>query len=132
MRETRTVTAMFELPAERTPDRIDLIRTWVPRVAMSLFFLSFGSQKFTDRYWTEVFATIGFGDWFRYFTGVLQVAGAALLLIPRTALIGAAILACTMVGAMLAWVFFLGSPGSAVIPAIILAMLIALGSNART
>ena len=124
---------MFELPAERTPDRIDLIRTWVPRVAMSLFFLSFGSQKFTDRYWTEVFATIGFGDWFRYLTGALSSRRAPLLLlIPRTALIGAAMLACTMVGAMLAWMFFLGSPGSAVIPAIILAMLIAIGSNART
>jgi len=123
---------MFELPAERTPDRIDLIRTWVPRVAMSLFFLSAGSQKFTDRYWVEVFATIGFGDWFRYLTGSLQVAGALLLLIPRTALIGAAMLAVTMAGAMLAWMFFLGSPGSAVIPAVILAMLIAIGANART
>jgi putative oxidoreductase len=114
---------MFELPAERTPDRIDLIRTWVPLVAMSLFFLSAGSQKFTDRYWVEVFATIGFGDWFRYLTGSLQIAGALLLLIPRTALLGAA---------MLAWMFFLGSPGSAVIPAVILAMLIAIGANART
>ena len=52
---------MFELPVERTPDRIDPIRTWVPRIAMSLFFLSFGSQKFTDPYWMGVFATIGFG-----------------------------------------------------------------------
>ena len=66
---------MFELPVERTPDRIDLIRTWVPRIAMSLFFLSFGSQKFTDPYWVGVFATIGFGDWFRYLTGMMQVGG---------------------------------------------------------
>ena len=94
---------MFELPAERTPDRIDLIRTWVPRIAMSLFFLSFGSQKFTDTYWFGVFATIGVGDWLRYVTGCLQVAGALLLLVPRTTLIGAAMLATTMVGAMLAW-----------------------------
>lgn len=122
---------MFELPAERTPDRVDLIRTWVPRTAMSLFFLSFGSQKFTDTYWIGVFATIGFGDWFRYLTGALQIVGALLLLIPRTALFGAMVLAMTMVGAMLAWLCFLGSPGSAAIPAIILAMLIAIGSNAR-
>jgi len=120
---------MFELPAERTPDRIDLIRTWVPRIAMSLFFLSFGSQKFTDTYWFGVFATIGVGDWLRYATGSLQVAGALMLLVPRTALVGAAMLALTMVGAMLAWMFFLGSPGSAVIPAIILVMLMAIASN---
>jgi uncharacterized membrane protein YphA (DoxX/SURF4 family) len=118
---------MFELPADRTPDRIDLIRTWVPRIAMSLFFLSFGSQKFTDRYWLEVFATIGVGDWLRYLAGVLQVGGGLLLLIPRLSLLGAAMLAVTMVGAILAWIFFLGSPGSAIIPAVILGMLVAIG-----
>jgi len=123
---------MFELPAERTPDRIDLICTWVPRIAMSLFFLSFGSQKFTDRYWVGVFATIGVGDWLRYLTGALQITGGLLLLIPRMALLGTATLAVTMVGAMLAWMFFLGSPGSAVIPAVILGILIAIGANART
>ena len=122
---------MFELPVERTPDRIDLIRTWVPRIAMSLFFLSFGSQKFTDAYWIGVFATIGFGDWFRYVTGLMQVGGALLLLVSRTALAGAVILATTMIGAMLAWIFFLESPGSAVIPAVIFAMLVALAANAR-
>jgi putative oxidoreductase len=121
---------MFELPAERTPDRIDLIRTWVPRVVMGMFFVSTGSQKFTGG-WIDTFETIGFGDWLRYLTGALQVGGGLLLLIPRTALIGAAILAVTMAGAMLAWMFFLGSPGSAVIPAVILAMLIAIGANAR-
>jgi hypothetical protein len=37
-----------------------------------------------------------------------------------------------MVGAMLAWMFFLGSPGSAIIPAaVILGMLIAIGASAR-
>ena len=123
---------MFELPAERTPDRIDLIRTWVPRVVMAMFFVSMGSQKFTDRYWMEVFATIGVGDWLRYVTGTLQVGGALLLLVPRTALIGAGMLAITMVGAMLAWIFFLGSPGSAIIPGAILAMLTAIAANART
>jgi putative oxidoreductase len=123
---------MFELPADRTPDRIDLIRTWVPRIAMSLFFLSFGSQKFSDRYWIDAFATIGVGDWLRYVTGSLQIGGGLLLLIPRTALIGTAMLSVTMVGAMLAWIFFLGSPGSAVIPAVILGMLIAIGTHART
>jgi hypothetical protein len=73
---------MFELPAERTADRVNLIRTWVPRVAMSLFFLSFGNQKFTERYWVQVFAKIGLGDWFRYFTGGLQIAGVAVRVEP--------------------------------------------------
>jgi putative oxidoreductase len=122
---------MFELPVERTPDRIDLIRTWVPRVVMGMFFVSTGSQKLTGG-WIDTFETIGFGDWLRYVTGALQITGGLLLLIPRMALLGTAMLAVTMVGAMLAWIFFLGSPGSAVIPAVILAMLIAIGANART
>ena len=122
---------IFVLPDERTPDRIDLIGTWVPRIVMSLFFLSMGSQKFTDRYWIQVFTTIGFGDWFRQFTGAMQMAGAILLLLPQTALLGAAMLAATMAGAMLAWIFFLGSPGSAVFPAIIFVMLIAIAVRAR-
>jgi putative oxidoreductase len=122
---------MFESPVGRTPDSVDLIRTWVPRIAMSLFFLSFGSQKFTDAMWVRIFQQIGFGDWFRYVTGTLQIAGALLLLIPATALFGAAVLAMTMIGAMVAWIFFLSSPGSAVFPGIILAMLIAVGMRTR-
>ena len=122
---------MFELPAERTPDRVDLIRTWVPRIVMGMFFVSTGGQKITGG-WIDTFETIGFGDWLRYLTGALQIAGGLLLLIPRMAIIGAGLLAITMVGAMLAWMFFLGSPGSAVIPAVILVMLIAIGANART
>ena len=80
----------------------------------------------------ESSTTIGVGDWLRIVTGSLQIAGGLLLLIPRTALIGAAMLAVTMVGAMLAWMFFLGSPGTAVIPAVILGMLIAIGATTRT
>jgi hypothetical protein len=90
---------------------------------VSLFFLSFGTQKFTDRVWVGTFEQIGFGDWFRYFTGALQICGALLLLIPRTAILGTAVLGTTMIGAMLAWMSVLGSPGSAVIPAVIFALL---------
>jgi uncharacterized membrane protein len=31
----------------------------------------------------QEFAQIGFGQWFRFFTGILEVAGAVGLLIPR-------------------------------------------------
>lgn len=129
--EDRDAVTMFELPVERTPDRIDLIRTWVPRIAMSLFFLSFGRAKFTDPYWVGVFTTIGVGDWLRYVTGILQFCGALLLLIPSAAIADVAMIGVTMVGAMLAWIFYLDSPGSAIIPAIILAMLVAIGLHAR-
>ena len=122
---------MFELPVERTPDRLGLIARWVPRIAVSLAFLGLGPQKFSDPFWIKLFQHLGFGDWLRYLTGTMQIAGAIMLLIPRTALPGAIVLSITMVGAMLAWIFFLGSPASALFPAILLAILIAIGMNAR-
>ncbi len=77
---------MFELPAERTPDRLGLIARWVPRIAVSVAFLGLGPQKFHDQMWIQIFDRIGFGDWLRYLTGAMQIAGALLLLIPRSSL----------------------------------------------
>ncbi|GLZ02962.1 hypothetical protein Acsp03_04290 [Actinomadura sp. NBRC 104412] len=50
--------------------------------------LLFGSAlpKFAgDPYAIETFAKIGWGDWLRYFTGVVEAAGAIGLVIPRLA-----------------------------------------------
>jgi putative oxidoreductase len=70
---------------------------------LAALFLLFGATKFSPRfvYWVELFARIGIGQWLRYFTGGLEVICALLLLIPRTSLMAAALLACTMAGAML-------------------------------
>ena len=46
------------------------------------------------------FEKIGLGQWFRYFTGGLEVIGAILVLVPRTAVVGAVLLGMTMVGAV--------------------------------
>jgi putative oxidoreductase len=45
----------------------------------------------------QVFEAIGFGQWFRYVTGVVEVGGALLLLVPATGFFGALLLAVTMV-----------------------------------
>jgi putative oxidoreductase len=58
----------------------------------------------------------GLGQWFRYLTGALEVAGAILLLIPRTSGLGALMLAGVMVGAIVTHVFIVGgSPLMAII-----------------
>ena len=46
---------------------------------------------------------------------------------PRTTLVGVAVLTSTMMGAMLAWIFILGSPDAAIFPGIILGLLISIG-----
>jgi putative oxidoreductase len=115
---------MFEVPAAtRTPDRTDLLRRWLPRIVVSMFFLNVGTEKFSGTQWVGIFNQIGAGDWLRYVTGWLQIGGAVVLLIRGTVFIGIAMLAVTMVGAALAWIFVLGSPGSAIFPAILLAIL---------
>lgn len=117
--------------AER-PGRQDIITTWLPRLGVAIAFLSIGWSKFeAHSTWIRTFNEIGFGDWFRYFTGAVQMLGAALVLIPRTFRIGIGILASTMIGAALIWIFLLHKPGNAPIPLIVLAALVVVGLQAR-
>jgi len=116
------------LRPQEAPQPIDAFFKWFPRIALAAAFLMIGRSKFSAHsVYVRIFEQIGFGVWFRYFTGTLQIVGAILLLIPRTFPIGIAIIGCTMLGAMLAWIFFLASPGSALIPGSLLAIVIAIG-----
>lgn len=70
---------------------------WVLRVALGLAFLALGAAKLTGAAQTvELFAAIGWGQWFRYLTGALDVAGAVVLFVPRWTCYGAVLLACTV------------------------------------
>jgi uncharacterized membrane protein len=101
---------------------------WFPRVALAAAFLVIGRSKFLEHsVYVRIFERIGLGVWFRYFTGTLQIAGSILVLIPRTFLVGIAMIGCTLLGAVLVWFFILGSAGSAIIPGAILAIVIAIG-----
>jgi len=117
----------LERSIEPVPDRLGTLRTWLPRIAVALVFVSVGSSKFQDPMWVRLFGQIGFGQWFRYLTGVMQIAGGILALIPRTALAGVALAACTMLGAAIAWLTVLHAPWNAPIPDAILAVLIGIG-----
>jgi uncharacterized membrane protein YphA (DoxX/SURF4 family) len=100
---------------------------------LALVFLYFGANKLSPHgiFWIELFAKIGIGQWFRYFTGSLEVICAVLLLIPRTSAIAAALLACTMAGAILTHIFTLRDGYAAVFPAFFLLILIAVAWRRR-
>jgi len=49
-----------------------------------------------------LFDTVGVGQWFRYATGLCELGGAILVLMPRTRFVGATLLACVMIGAITA------------------------------
>jgi putative oxidoreductase len=63
------------------------------------------------------FEAIGIGQWFRYFTGVLEIAGAAALLFPKSVFWAALDLAAVMAGATAASLTVLHVPEMAVLTA---------------
>jgi uncharacterized membrane protein YphA (DoxX/SURF4 family) len=109
---------------------IDHLRTWLPRVAVALLFFFVGKSKFgAHSSWIKTFEHIGFGQWFRYVTGTIQMLGAIAVLIPRLFPWGIVMLACTMLGAILAWIFLLGVPFNAIFPAALLIGLLIIGGE---
>lgn len=83
----------------------------------------------THSSWIKTFEQIGFGQWFRYLTGTIQMLGAIAVLIPRIFPWGILMLACTMLGAILAWIFLLGAPFNAVFPGALLVGLLIIGGE---
>ena len=52
------------------------IGTWALRIFLAVAFLFFGLLKFREgdgSLYVRIFELIGFGQWFRYFTGVVEV-----------------------------------------------------------
>ena len=97
-------------------DSRSALTDWILRAAIAVAFAIFGAEKFTDPQWVKTFQQIGAGQWFRYVTGVVEILGGVLLLIPWTVTIGLALLACTMFSATLIWAFVLGQPVNGIIP----------------
>jgi putative oxidoreductase len=113
--------------------RQDVMITWILRLAVAVVFLSIGRNKFdANSMWPRFFDRIGFGQWFRYVTGVIQICAAVLVLVPRTFLAGMALLACTMAGAAAIWSVRLGEPGNAVIPLLVFIALVGIAVHGRS
>lgn len=93
------------------------------RGVLTVAFIGAGGAKLAGvEAMVEVFNTLGLGQWFRYLTGFIEVAGVVLLWLPGRQVLGAALLGGTMVGAVLAHLLVLGpSP----IPALVLGALCA-------
>jgi len=93
------------------------------RILLTLAFVGAGGAKLAGvEMKVATFDQIGFGQGLRYFTGAVEVIGAALLWLPRRQVVGAAVLGGTMVGAVLTHLFILGPSA---LPAIVLGLLCA-------
>jgi uncharacterized membrane protein YphA (DoxX/SURF4 family) len=121
---------MFEATApadtSRTRALAGLVLRALPAIAIGLLFVFIGYGKFENRgMWVQIFEQIGLGQWFRIFTGVVQVTGGMLMIPPRTRTAGAVLLGCTMLGAAIVDVVVMGSP-VVIIPLLLLIVIAAV------
>ena len=93
--------------------------SWALRVSVALAFVVAGTDKFGDG-WVKPFEVIGIGQWFRYFTGCMEIVGGLLFLVPMATTIGAAMLIVTMLGAMATQAFIFHHPMDALFPGLYL------------
>jgi putative oxidoreductase len=90
---------------------------WAIRVSIAFLYFLIGAGKFSSSsHWVTMFEQIHAGQWFRYFTGVVESTAALLVLFPRTAVFGLLLLACSMLCASLIVAFVLHQPGEATFP----------------
>lgn len=90
---------------------------WGVRILLALAFGAAGLAKLAGvPQMVQVFEAVGFGQWFRYVTGVVEAGGAVLLLVPATGFIGGLLLAATMACAAATHLVLIGgSPAPAVV-----------------
>jgi putative oxidoreductase len=105
----------------RAPRRIG---SWVLQGVVAAAFFAAGTAKLAGAdYMVELFNDIGVGQWFRYVTGAVEVAGAVALVAPGLIWLGGLGLGTTMVFAVLTHVFVLHTSP---VPAVVLGSLNAL------
>jgi putative oxidoreductase len=86
-----------------TPGKASNIALWTLQVLVALAFVAAGSGKLLGSAdMIALFEAVGIGQWFRYVTGLLEVVGAVLLVVPGKTAFGAVLLACVMAGAVVA------------------------------
>ncbi len=80
--------------------RAATIAVWVFRVLVAALFLLAGYSKLTgSEMEVQIFDTVGWGQWLRYATGLAEVVGSIVLLVPAVSAFGALILLAVDVGA---------------------------------
>jgi putative oxidoreductase len=118
-----------------SPGRVLNIVLWSLQILLAAFFIFAGTPKVLgDPTATEMFRMIGFGDWFQYFTGAVEIAGGIGLLIPRLSGLAAGGLAITMIGATVTNIFLIDMPSSAPMTVLLAAVLgfMAWGRRGKT
>jgi putative oxidoreductase len=120
--EIETVASPKANQITRTSGKGLSVALWTMQVIGAAAFLAAGGTKLAGApLMVAEFQQIGLGQWFRYLTGLLEVAGAIGLLVPGLAFYGALLLVMVMCGALVAHLTVLGL--STATPAFVLLLL---------
>jgi uncharacterized membrane protein YphA (DoxX/SURF4 family) len=107
------MTTTTALPAASGKGRLITLWTLSGLLAFAFVFVGGGKLAGTAAM-VELFDKVGLGQWFRYLTGLLEVAGGIGLLIPRYAFYAAVLLVTVTVGAIITHLAIIGgSPAPA-------------------
>jgi putative oxidoreductase len=111
------------------------IGPWIPAVLLALIFVPQGWSKFSDvSGWAVAFRHWGYPDWFRITIGVVELSAVALLLLGRTAALGALLIGAVMLGGMATHLIFDGGRHmtSEVVPLVLATIVLALRRSQLT
>lgn len=113
------MTANDTVTTPATPGRAVHVTLWVLQGLLAVFLLvaAGGPKLLGDATAVEMFTQIGAGQWFRYFVGAVEVAGAIGLVIPRLSGLAAIGLTGVMIGATYTSLFVLDAGALTLTPA---------------
>ena len=104
------------------------IALWCLQVLLALAFVGASSGKLMGKpEMVGLFEVIGVGQWFRYVTGILELTGAVLIVVPKTRSVGAVLLIAVMLGAVATHLFILHAAPTAPLVLLLLASFVAWG-----
>jgi len=108
------------------------IAGWILVVLLALLFVPIGGMKLLGvPAAVKEFDMIGFGQWFRYVTGTLELSGAIGLLIPKYRFWAALLIATIMLCATGINIWILHVSGLARVTAVLMAMALILAALCR-
>jgi putative oxidoreductase len=106
---------------------------WGLQVVLGVFFIvaSAGPKLFGEAHAVQTFEDMGAATWFRYFIGLVELAGGIGLFVPRLAGLAATGLALLMVGATVTQAFILHGGALVITPVVLLALFVFLAWGRR-
>lgn len=123
-----TQRALTGVALDRRPGKPANIALWVVQILLALMFVAAGSSKLMGKpEMVGLYEVIGIGQWFRYVTGLLELSGALLVVLPRTKFFGASLLGMVMTGAVLTHLFILHNAPTVPVVLLLLAGIVAWG-----